>query len=111
MMLETVLEAAGIATWVAITVISGPLCKASSGPYLLEFWGPLFMSTGATEHCIYRLSEVEGGTRIDFKHTLRRSRSQRSTARRLVPGWKSMHARVKREAEALSRQEVEVSIP
>jgi len=30
-------------------------------PVLLEFWGPLFMSTGATSNMQYRLSEKDGG--------------------------------------------------
>ena len=39
-------------------------------PVLLEFWGPLFMSTGATSNMQYRLTEKDGGTRIDFRHTV-----------------------------------------
>src|SRR5687767_12465123 len=31
-------------------------------PTLLEFWGPLFMSTGATSNMQYRLTEVDGGS-------------------------------------------------
>jgi len=68
-------------------------------PVLLEFWGPLFMSTGATSNMQYRLSEQDGGTRIDFKHTVvgpfpEEHRTPLST------GWKAMHARVKRAAES-----------
>ena len=68
-------------------------------PVLLEFWGPLFMSTGATSNMQYRLSEKDGGTLIDFTHTVvgpfpEEHRTPLST------GWKAMHARVKRAAEA-----------
>lgn len=71
-------------------------------PVLLEFWGPLFMSSGATSNLLYRLTEKDGGTRIDFKHTvvgpfLEEHRSELST------GWKVMHARVKRAAEAAGK--------
>src|SRR5882757_9891190 len=39
-------------------------------PVLLEIWGPLFMSSAATSNLLYRLTEVDGGTKISFKHTL-----------------------------------------
>lgn len=71
-------------------------------PVLLEFCGPLFMSTGATSNMQYRLAEKDGGTRIDFRHTVvgpfpDDHRGPLST------GWKAMHARVKRVAEAASK--------
>lgn len=37
-------------------------------PKLLELTGPLFMSYAATNHVQYKLSEIDGGTRIDFNH-------------------------------------------
>lgn len=68
-------------------------------PALLEIWGPLFMSTGATSNLLYRLAETDEGTQISFTHTLvgpfpEEHRSQ------LGSGWKAMHARVRRAAEA-----------
>ncbi len=39
-------------------------------PTLLEIWGPLFMSTGATSNMMYRLSETPDGTLIKFTHTV-----------------------------------------
>ena len=68
-------------------------------PVLLELWGPLFMSTAATSNMQYRLTEVDGGSLITFKHTLvgpfpEDHRSQ------LGHGWAAMHARVRRAAEA-----------
>src|SRR5688572_19184611 len=70
-------------------------------PFLLEFWGPLFMSTGAQSNMMYRLTEKEGGTLISFRHTVvgpfpEDHRGQMGT------GWKAMHARVKRVAERVS---------
>lgn len=70
-------------------------------PFLLEFWGPLFMSTGAQSNMMYRLSESEGGTLISFRHTVvgpfpEEHRGQMGT------GWKALHARVKRVAERVS---------
>ncbi|MEO7998855.1 MAG: SRPBCC domain-containing protein [Gemmatimonadaceae bacterium] len=66
---------------------------------MLEFWGPLFMSTGATSNLMYRLTEKDGGTLISFKHTVIGpfpEEHRESTA----AGWSSMHARVKRVAES-----------
>ena len=39
-------------------------------PVLLEIWGPLFMSTGATSNMQYRLTETPEGTLIKFTHTV-----------------------------------------
>jgi hypothetical protein len=69
-------------------------------PVLLEIWGPLFMSTGATSNLLYRLAETDEGTQISFTHTLvgpfpEEHRSQ------LGSGWKALHARVRRAAETL----------
>ena len=72
-------------------------------PVLLEFWGPLFMSTGATSNMQYRLSEVEGGTRIDFKHIVVGPFPEEHRTP-LNTGWKAMHARVKRVAEAAAKK-------
>jgi hypothetical protein len=68
-------------------------------PVLLEIWGPLFMSTGATSNLLYRLSEKEGGTLITFTHTVvgpfpEDHRPQIGT------GWAALHARVRAAAEA-----------
>lgn len=68
-------------------------------PTLLEFWGPLFMSTAATSNMQYRLSEVEDGTLITFKHTVAGPFPEDHRPR-LGSGWAAMHARVKRAAEA-----------
>jgi uncharacterized protein YndB with AHSA1/START domain len=76
--------------------------KAIMRPTLLEFVGPLFASFPFVSNVQYRLSEVDGGTLIAFKHT----------ALGFVPddhkagmdkGWASMHERVRRQAEALRK--------
>ncbi len=68
-------------------------------PVLLEIWGPLFMSTAATSNLIYRLSEVEGGTLISFKHSLVGPVPD-DFKEHMGPGWSVLHQRVKRVAEA-----------
>ena len=68
-------------------------------PVLLEFWGPLFMSSGATSNLQYRLSEVADGTLITFKHSLVGPLPEDHRGG-LDTGWRSMHERIKRVAEA-----------
>ncbi len=68
-------------------------------PSLLEIWGPLFVSTGATSHLIYRLSEVERGTLITFKHSLIGPVPD-EFREHMAPGWSALHHRVKRAAES-----------
>jgi hypothetical protein len=43
--------------------------QAIKRPTLLEFSGPLFASYPFVSNVQYRLTEVEGATRIDFRHT------------------------------------------
>src|SRR5216684_1770819 len=43
--------------------------QAIKRPTLLEFAGPLFMSYPVVSNVQYRLSEVDGGTRIQFRHS------------------------------------------
>lgn len=72
-------------------------------PLLLEFWGPLFMSTGATSNMMYRLSESAGGTLISFRHTVVGPFPEEHRGG-LTTGWQAMHARVKRVAEEAERR-------
>ena len=67
-------------------------------PTLLEIWGPLFISTGATSNLIYRLSEVDDGTLISFKHSLVGPVPD-EFRQHMAPGWEVLHARIKRVAE------------
>jgi hypothetical protein len=68
-------------------------------PALLEIWSPLFMSTAAANNLIYRLTEVDGGTMISFKHTLLGPVPD-EFRQHMAPGWSAIHDRVKRQAEA-----------
>src|SRR5215510_7885067 len=68
-------------------------------PALLEIWGPLFMSTGATSNLMYRLSEADGGTLITFTHTVVGPFPEDHRPR-LATGWAALNARVRAAAEA-----------
>ena len=75
------------------------LVQSIKRPSLLEIWGPLFISTGATSNLMYRLSETDGGTRIAFTHTLVGPVPD-EFREHMAPGWSAIHARVKRAAES-----------
>ena len=66
---------------------------------LLEIWGPLFMSTGATSNLLYRLTETPEGTLIKFTHTVVGPFPEEHRSR-LSSGWTALHARVRKAAEA-----------
>jgi hypothetical protein len=68
-------------------------------PALLEIWGPLFMSTGATSHLIYRLSETPDGSLIKFTHTVVGPFPDDHRPG-LTMGWTALHARVRKAAES-----------
>lgn len=72
--------------------------QAIKRPGLLEICGPLFMSAPVVSNLQYRLTPVEGGTLVTFRHS----------ALGFVPddfrknvgaGWGVLHARVRRAAE------------
>jgi hypothetical protein len=74
--------------------------QAIKRPTLLEITGPLFMSFPVVSNVQYRLTEVDGGTLITFRHT----------ALGFIPddhkegmsqGWTHLLACVRRRAEAL----------
>ena len=67
-------------------------------PTLLEIFGPLFLSTGATSNLMYRLSETPDGTLIKFTHTLLGPFPEDHRPQ-LITGWAAMHARVRKAAE------------
>ena len=68
-------------------------------PALLEIWGPLFMSTGATSNLMYRLSEGDGVTLITFTHTVVGPFPEDHRPQ-MGAGWSALHARVRAAAEA-----------
>jgi uncharacterized protein YndB with AHSA1/START domain len=77
--------------------------QAIKRPTLLEFAGPLFASFPMVSNVQYRLSEVEGGTLIAFRHTALGfvPHDQKSG---MDQGWGSMNEGVRRRAEASVQQ-------
>jgi hypothetical protein len=71
-------------------------------PVLLEIWGPLFMSTGATSNLMYRLSESGHGTHLAFSQRVVGPVPQEFRDG-MRPGWATLHRRVKDAAEAAAR--------
>jgi hypothetical protein len=71
-------------------------------PALLEIWGPLFMSTGATSNLLYRLAEKDDGTLITFTHTVVGPFPEDHRPR-MATGWTALHARVRKAAEAAEK--------
>jgi uncharacterized protein YndB with AHSA1/START domain len=72
--------------------------QAIKRPTLLEFAGPLFASFPMVSNVQYRLSEVEGGTLIKFKHTALGFVPDEQKAG-MNKGWSAMHERVRKQAE------------
>jgi hypothetical protein len=73
--------------------------QAIKRPSLLEFAGPLFASFPFVSNVQYRLTEVDGGTLIAFRHTALGFVSDDHKAG-MNKGWAAMHARVRKQAEA-----------
>jgi uncharacterized protein YndB with AHSA1/START domain len=76
--------------------------KAIVRPTLLEFVGPLFASFPFVSNVQYRLSEVDGGTLIAFRHTALGFVPEEHKAG-MTKGWTAMHDRVRKQAEAAPR--------
>jgi uncharacterized protein YndB with AHSA1/START domain len=72
--------------------------QAIKRPTLLEIWGPLFLSTGATSNVQYRLGEEPGGTLITFTHTLMGPFPEDHRPK-LGAGWSALNARIRAAAE------------
>ena len=75
--------------------------QAIKRPTLLEITGPLFMSYPVVSNLQYRLSEVDGGTLITFRHTALGFIPDELKAG-MTRGWAHMHDSVRKRAEALS---------
>jgi len=78
------------------------IVQAIKRPTLLEFAGPLFASFPLVSNVQYRLSEVDGGTLIAFKHTALGFVPEDQKAG-MNKGWASMNERVRKHAEAGSQ--------
>jgi len=76
--------------------------QAIKRPTLLEICGPLFMSYPVISNVQYRLTEVEGGTLIAFRHTAL-GFIQDDVRQGLAAGWTPLLERVRKAAESQSR--------
>jgi len=76
--------------------------KAIVRPTLLEFAGPLFASFPFVSNVQYRLTEVDGGTLIAFRHVALGFVPDELKAG-MDKGWNWMHEGVRRRAEALHK--------
>ena len=72
--------------------------QAIKRPTLLEIYGPLFMSYPTMSNLQYRLTEVEGGTLLAFRHTAF-GFVQDDHRQGVSQGWRALLARISREAE------------
>jgi Activator of Hsp90 ATPase homolog 1-like protein len=72
--------------------------QAIKRPTLLEFSGPLFASFPFVSNVQYRLSEVDGGTLIAFRHTALGFIPDEQR-RGVNQGWSSMLERIRKAAE------------
>src|SRR5271166_1556754 len=73
--------------------------QAIKRPTLLEFCGPLFASYPLISNVQYRLTEVNGGTLITFRHTAL-GFIQDDHKSGVNQGWASIHERIRKRAEA-----------
>lgn len=74
--------------------------QAIKRPTLLEIAGPLFMSYPVSNNVQYRLSEVDGGTLIKFRHSAL-GLIQEEHRVGVATGWSYIHANVVKRAEIL----------
>jgi hypothetical protein len=73
--------------------------QAIKRPTLLEFAGPLFMSYPVVSNVQYRLSEVDGGTWIQFRHSAL-GLIEEDHRKGVTKGWGHIHEGVRKRAEA-----------
>ena len=73
--------------------------QAIKRPTLLEFAGPLFMSYPVVSNVQYRLSEVDGGTLIRFRHSAL-GLIEEDHRKGVAKGWGHIHEGVRKRAEA-----------
>jgi len=76
--------------------------QAIKRPTLLEFTGPLFMSSGVVSNVQYRLTEADGGTLIKFRHTAL-GFFPADQKEGMSQGWKQMLSRIRQRSEAVHR--------
>ena len=72
--------------------------QAIKRPALLELCGPLFLSAPVMSNLQYRLTAVDGGTLITFRHSALGFVPD-DVRKNLGTGWRALHERVQRVAE------------
>ena len=72
--------------------------QAIKRPALLELCGPLFLSAPVMSNLQYRLTAVDGGTLITFRHSALGFVPD-DVRQNLGKGWRALHERVQRVAE------------
>ena len=77
--------------------------QAIKCPTLLEFSGPLFMSYPVINNVQYRLSKVEGGTLISFRHSALGFVPD-DVRNRISGGWNQINQRAKQRAESATKK-------
>lgn len=75
--------------------------QAIKRPTLIEFAGPLFMSHPVANNVQYRLSEEDGETIIQFRHS-GFGLVQEEHKKGVVNGWTHLHEQVRKRAEKSS---------
>ena len=73
--------------------------QAIKRPTLLEITGPLFMSSPVVSNVQYRLTEIDGGTLIAFRHSALGFVPD-DYREGLARGWRPLLERVRKHAEA-----------
>jgi activator of Hsp90 ATPase-like protein len=73
--------------------------QAIKRPTLLEITGPLFMSMPVVSNLQYRLTEVDGGTLISFRHSALGFIPD-DFRQGVMRGWAALHDRVRVQAQA-----------
>jgi uncharacterized protein YndB with AHSA1/START domain len=76
--------------------------QAIKRPFLLEITGPLFMSYAVVSNLQYRLTPVDGGTLVSFKHSAM-GRIPNEHRAGLESGWAPLLDRVRKAAEKAAR--------
>lgn len=77
------------------------MVQAIKRPGLLEIVGPLFMSAPVMSNLQYRLSRIDGGTLITFRHSAFGFVPD-DYRPKLASGWAVLHERVRRRAETVN---------
>lgn len=73
--------------------------QAIKRPTLLEICGPLFMSAPVMSNMQYRLTPIDGGTLISFRHSAFGFVPD-DVRKNVGSGWGALHARIRRLAES-----------